>query len=75
MKRREFIELIGGTVATWPLAALGQSVATPTIGYLSTLSEAQATTQLDMFRRGLGEAGFAEGRNVRIEFSLGGRQV
>ena len=75
MKRWEFIELIGGTVATWPLAALGQSVATPTIGYLSTLSEAQATTQLDMFRRGLGEAGFAEGRNVRIQFSLGGRQV
>jgi len=68
MRRRECIVLLGGTVATWPLVALGQSVATPTIGYLSTLSEAQARTQLDMFRRGLGEAGFAEGRNVRIEF-------
>jgi putative ABC transport system substrate-binding protein len=52
----------------WPVRARGQDTTVPKVGYLSTLSEVQAKTQLDMFRRGLGEIGFAEGRNVSIEF-------
>jgi len=52
----------------WPLSAHGQDATRPRIGYLSAISEAQARTQLDMFRRGLSEVGFAEERNVAIEF-------
>jgi putative ABC transport system substrate-binding protein len=68
MRRREFTKIIGGAVATWPLAARAQHVAIPVIGYLSALSERQAGSQLAAFRRGLSEYGFVEGQNVVIEF-------
>jgi putative ABC transport system substrate-binding protein len=66
MRRREFITLLGG-VATMPFAALAQQQI-PVIGFLSASSEAAVAGQLSAFRRGLGETGFIEGRNVAIEY-------
>ena len=62
MQRRDFVKGIAGSAICWPLAVRAQE---PIIGYLSTLSEAQATAQTAAFRRGLQEAGFPE---VQIDF-------
>jgi len=69
MKRREFIALIGGAVAAWPLAARAQQPSSlPTIGYLASISEAADRSRRAAFVKRLGELGWAEGRNVRIEY-------
>jgi putative ABC transport system substrate-binding protein len=68
MRRREFITLLGGAVAAWPLAARAQQSAMPVIGYLSGASFEMMRDYVAAFHRALADEGFAEGRNLGIEY-------
>ncbi|HVI62851.1 MAG TPA: ABC transporter substrate-binding protein [Bradyrhizobium sp.] len=73
--RRELLAALGGAVAAWPRAARAQQPALPVVGFIRTTSADDSLKLVEAFRRGLGEAGYVEGRNVLIEYRYAQGQI
>jgi putative tryptophan/tyrosine transport system substrate-binding protein len=68
MQRREFITLLGGAAASWPLVSRAQQPGLPVVGFIRDGSAASSARFVDAFRKGLNETGYVEGQNVTVEY-------
>ena len=69
MRRRDFVSLLGGAAAGWPVAARAQQPAMPVVGFLRDATAAGSEFMVNGLRKGLAEAGFVEGRNLTIDYA------
>jgi len=75
MRRRDFVRAIIGSATAWPLTAHAQQHPTPVVAFLKSTTPDDSAHLVRAFRQGLSEAGFAEGRNVTIEYRWAENQL